>query len=116
VYVAKEPQPGWLKEWLSNQVGESRVREKDIRFATRHGWELGSRAEEEIRNLMPDRRGIRQYYWVFYPKNKDEEREGTFLCPEDKGGCGKLFTKSIESSILLCQHCAAKTSQTETED
>jgi hypothetical protein len=106
VYVAAEPDAQWFKRFLSEQVGDSRVRNKDLRFATRHGWELGREAEKEIGELRASGRGIRQYYWVFYPGNEQEKQVGTFLCAKDLGGCGKLFTQPIAAAERLCPRCS----------
>ncbi len=104
VYFSGNPDPKWFENYLSKQVGTTRVRRRDIRFGTRHGWELGQEAEETIRNFAP--RGIKQYYWTFYPKTELDKAFGTFLCSKEEGGCGKIFTKPTEAETKLCPQCS----------
>ncbi len=104
VYFSDNPNPQWFEEYLSRQAGSERIRGRDIRFGTRHGWELGKDAEENVRNVAPE--GIKQYYWTFYPKTDQDKKFGTFLCFKEKGGCGKIFTKSMEEKNRLCQECS----------
>ena len=42
VYFSLDPDRDWFENFLQHQVGD-RVRSKDIRSATRHGWELRGR-------------------------------------------------------------------------
>ena len=105
VYFSAKPNPTWFENFLKEQAGESRVRKKDIRYATRHGWELGGNAEKEISQISPD--GIREYYWTFYAQNDADKREGTFLCAKENGGCGRLFTQKLDGAKKLCPSCSA---------
>ena len=105
VYFADEPDAEWFEQFLERQVGNKRLRSKDIRYATRHGWELGGNGEKEIALVAPVTKSLKQYYWTFYPKNDEEKKDGTFLCPEEEGGCGSLFTKSISDGTKLCPKC-----------
>jgi hypothetical protein len=104
VYFSDNPDGQWFERYISDQAGAQRVRRKDIRFATRHGWELGRDAEKEIQNM--GLHGIKQYYWTFYPKSDEDSKFGTFLCPRESGGCGKLFTKSMDEEDTLCLDCS----------
>ncbi|MGI0092203.1 MAG: hypothetical protein ACREBS_10890, partial [Nitrososphaerales archaeon] len=88
-------------------LGTSRVRQRDIRSATRHGWELGGNAEDEIKGISES---IRQYYWTFYAKSEDEKKYGTFVCPEGSGGCGRLYTKLQSDDSEFCPDCSSKKS------
>jgi hypothetical protein len=98
VYFATNPDTSWFEDFLRNQLGD-RVRSKDIRKATRHGWELGANAEKE----MPT--SVAQFYWTFYPLNEEERNYNTSLCSKEKG-CGKLFTQSISENSVLCPECS----------
>ena len=107
VYFAKDPNPDWFEEFLIDQVG-ARLRKKDIRMATRHGWELGGSAEEEIQEISPSHE-IKEYYWTFYARSDDDKKFGTFLCQERDGGCGRLFNKLVSSESKLCPICSQRT-------
>jgi hypothetical protein len=104
VYFSEKPNSPWFENFLKEQGGEPRVRKKDIRYATRHGWELGGNAEEEISQVSPD--GIREYYWTFYAQNDADKQEGTFFCAKENGGCGRLFTQKIAGAKKLCPRCS----------
>lgn len=107
-YFSKVPNRDWFKQFLREQVGEARVRDKDIRAATRYGWELGTDAEKEIQSLAPNNTGIKQLYWVLYPKDDEDRKYGTFQCSKEQGGCGRLFTKLISSNEKLCPDCSGR--------
>jgi len=104
VYFAANPDAEWFKEFLRNPLGEKRVKTQDIRSATRHGWELGGTAEAEISKVAKSGT-ITQYYWTFYPKTNEEKSLGTFLCPKEEGGCGRLYTKLNTEDSRLCPNC-----------
>jgi hypothetical protein len=108
VYFAESPDPEAFQKFLSDQLGSSWIRQSDIRTATRHGWELGGRAEEEIKQVSKSGM-IKQYYWTFYAANESEKKLGTFLCPRERGGCGRLFTKLISDKSKLCPNCSKRT-------
>jgi hypothetical protein len=95
-----------LKSFLYSQVGEEIVTDRDIRPATRYGWELGSEALAEIGKASPT--GIiKEFYWTIYPKTEDERRRGIFVCssPEKGRGCGRLFVQENKSRNRLCSEC-----------
>ena len=99
VYFAKDPDERLFEEFLRNQLGE-RIKARDIRKATRHGWELGVKAEKEI----PSK--ITELYWTFYAKTDKEKEYGTNLCAKQNGGCGRLFTAPINEKSGLCPVCS----------
>jgi hypothetical protein len=102
VYFANNPNKALFEEFLRNQLGEC-VRSRDIRKATRHGWELSGAAEKEIPN------DLIQLYWTFYAKNDEEKNLTTYLCQQQNGGCGRLFTQSGSQRIMLCPTCSKTT-------
>ncbi len=106
VYFADNPDAHWFEEFLGEQAGPERLRGKDIRKATRYGWELGGEAEMEISKVSKSGKLV-QYYWTFYPQNDQDEQVGTFLCPKEKGGCGKLYTELKTDDAVLCPECRA---------
>jgi hypothetical protein len=104
VYFANNPDPDWFKEFLFDQIGKDRINPRDIRKATRHGWELGGNAEKEISNVSKSRE-ITQYYWTPYPATDEEKKYGVFICAKEQGGCGKLYSKLKTDETKLCPSC-----------
>jgi hypothetical protein len=98
VYFSLHPDRDWFEKFLVDQVGE-RVRSRDIRYATRHGWELGGDAETEIKEISTD--GITQLYWTAYPASEEEKSSGAFRCEN----CGRLFVKTFSDKSKLCPDC-----------
>ncbi len=108
VYFSLSPDHQWFRGFLREQLGE-RLKDKDLRFATRHGWELGREAEAEAQALLAkgNAKGITEYYWTFYPRSEEEKKRGTYFCSKEKGGCGKrLFVSDDPNS--LCESCGRK--------
>ena len=100
VYFANHPDRNWFEKFLGDQVSPI-LRARDIRVATRHGWELGGSAEAEILGIS-DTGDVKQYYWTFYPKSDREKTMGAFVCKN----CGNLFTKSFSDESTLCSKCS----------
>ena len=100
VYFAAVPDVNWFEGFLRNQLGD-RIRSKDLRKATRHGWELGGDAEKEMSA------SVAQFYWTFYPQNEEERKYATSLCSKEKG-CGRLFTQSISENSIICPDCSKR--------
>ena len=98
VYFAENPEPKWFERFIVDQVGK--INSRDIRTATRHGWELGGSAESEIARVSKSRE-IMQYYWTPYPKTDEEKNSGVFICE----GCGNLYSKLKIDESKLCQKC-----------
>jgi len=98
VYFSLDPDREWFLKILQDQA-DGLVRPRDIRVATRHGWELGGNAEKEIK-LVSDN-GIKQLYWTLYPASDEEKTTGPFLC----ANCGKLFVKHFSEPSKLCSNC-----------
>ena len=103
VNIGTNPDLKSFEHFLRNQLGE-RVRSRDVRKATRYGWELAGDAE----NRIPDK--IIQVYWTFYARNENEKEFLTILCSKQSGGCGKLFTRSIAEESVLCPDCSKRKS------
>ena len=98
VYFSQKPDPEWFEKFLKDQLGDL-VRSRDIRSATRHGWELGGNAETEIREIIDG--GLKQFYWTFYPASDGEKTRGAFRCEN----CGALFAKQFSDDSKLCLEC-----------
>ncbi|MFQ6074930.1 MAG: glutaredoxin family protein [Candidatus Bathyarchaeia archaeon] len=106
VYFSVDPDIDWFRGFLSSQVGEGIVKDRDLRIATRHGWELGDEALAETREISPEG-VVREVYWTVYPKTEAERRRGVFLCsyPRGEKGCGRLFIQDIRAKSRLCPRC-----------
>jgi hypothetical protein len=101
VYFSEKPDQSWFERYLREDMGGERVRQRDIRKATRHGPELGRDAEEEALELFGSK-GLTEYYWTFYPRSAEENASGTFVCAR----CGKFFVKPFSSKLSICdRHC-----------
>jgi hypothetical protein len=106
VYFSVYPDVKQLRSFLHSQVGEEIVADRDIRPATRHGWELGSDVMVEIGELSPTGT-VKEVYWTVYPKTEDEKNRGIFICSHlEKGrGCSRLFVQDKGSRNRLCPKC-----------
>jgi hypothetical protein len=103
---SREPDIKWFKKFLTNQIGEDMVKDRDLRVATRHGWELEGDLATEIGSLSPTG-VINVVYWTTYPQTEEEQRRGVFLCsdPQTGNGCKRLFVQEITSTNRLCPKC-----------
>ena len=104
VYFSANPNLYWFKDFLISQVDGEIVENRNIRPATRHGWELGKGALEEIGKVSPTNT-IREVYWTVHFKAEDSR--GVFLCsdPEREKGCKRLFVQNLNSRNRLCPKC-----------
>ncbi len=108
IYFADQPNRSWFENFLREQVGTNRLRSRDVRVASRYGWELGGDAEGGIKKVAPGSESIKEYYWVFYPKDESDRKYGTFRCPPDADGCNRLFTKLLADDRKLCPNCSGE--------
>jgi len=106
IYFSITPDRTWFKNFLLSQFGEAIVNDRDLRLATRYGWDLESDALPEIRN-MSSTGVIKQVYWTTYPKTDEEKHRGIFVCstPQTENGCRRLFVQDINSPNRLCPKC-----------
>jgi len=102
VYFSLNPDRSSFEKDLKDQLGDL-VRSRDIRLATRHGWELGGMAENEMKGISGD--GIKQLYWTLYPASEKEKTSGAFMC-ENRD---RLFVKSFSDESKLCPDCRKAT-------
>jgi hypothetical protein len=93
IYFSVNPDIDWFKEFLIAQVGEEMVNDRDLRPATRHGWELGNEALIEIGAVNPCGK-LQEIYWTIYPKTDKEKSRGIFLHSERH----KLFVQDLKRS------------------
>ena len=99
VYFSLKPDRAWFENYLKDQLGDL-VRSRDIRIATRYGWELGGVAENEIKEISS--KGVEQVYWTLYPASDEEKTSGAFMCEN----CGRLFVKAFSEKSKLCPDCS----------
>jgi hypothetical protein len=106
IYFSTDPDIAWFKKFLLTQVDEEIVHDRDLRPATRHGWELARDALIEIRNAS-SKGVLSEVYWTTYPKTNKEKRRGIFLCSNAQKGeeCRRLFIKEVNSPNRLCPKC-----------
>ena len=95
---------------LTAQVGQEHLKPRDIRVATRHGWELGRDAEKMLRSKLGEDGAIHQIYWTRYPRTDEEKQLVVSLCRgyARNAGCIKLFMRDRASLENLCPSCQAK--------
>jgi hypothetical protein len=106
IYFTNNPDVTWFKNYLKSQVGENMISDRDLRPATRYGWELGNTALYDIQNINASG-NLKEVYWTVYPKNEEQKRKGIFLCLDSKEnqGCKILFVQDIDSENTLCSKC-----------
>jgi hypothetical protein len=109
VYYSLEPDLDWFYTFLSGQLGKKMVKKRDLRTATRYGWELDEHAAADLADLTSELRTpmIREVYWVHHPATDAEKSTGVFLCSDRAHGkgCGRLFIQDITSKNRLCPEC-----------
>jgi hypothetical protein len=110
VYFSTQPDQEWFRNFLREQVGNENVIDRDIRIASRHGWELGQGAEEAFRSSLGEGEVMRETYWTRYPRTEEEKQQAVSLCLGDveKSGCMKLFMHNRNTIERLCPSCKAK--------
>jgi hypothetical protein len=112
VYFSLKPDMQWFERMLSDQVGMENFSPRDIRIASRHGWELGGTAREIVEANLGQGASIREAYWTRYAKTEEQKQLAVSLCQGDgsKAGCMKLFMHDRGSVERLCPACKAKLS------
>jgi hypothetical protein len=110
VYFSLKPDLTWFQKMLSSQVGVENTASRDIRLATRHGWELGNNAQKEIESKLGPGGAIKEAYWRMYPSTDNQNEKIVALCigEDSKAGCLNLFMKEKESNEKLCSACRTK--------
>jgi hypothetical protein len=106
IYFSRDPDIAWFKDFLSTQIGAGLVNDRDIRPATRHGWELSDNALRKISDISSTG-VVKEVYWTTYPKSEKEKKRGIFLCSDPKKGkgCKNLFVQEVTSTEKLCSTC-----------
>jgi hypothetical protein len=109
-FTDSKPDLEWFREFLSEQVGKRTVSKRDIRIATRYGWELGGEARREIQSQLGPEGKITEVYWSRYPKTELQKKNAISLCTgsSSKPECMRLFIHSRKLKPTLCPECTSK--------
>ena len=109
VYFSLEPNLNWFYAFLSGQLGKKMVQKRDLRIATRYGWELDEDATRELAYLTSklQTQAIGEVYRLHRPETEVEKSRGVLLCsdPEQGRGCRRLFVQEVTSRNRLCSKC-----------
>ncbi len=110
VYFSLQPDREWFEHILSDQVGKENLSPRDIRLASRHGWELGGYARDILQSNLGECGSISEIYWTRYPKTEAQKQQAVSLCIGEglKIGCMKLFMHGRNSVEKYCPSCKAK--------
>jgi len=91
-----------LRRWTKPS---SLVRWRDLRLATRHGPELGRRAERFLASRRP-RRAVRVLYWRVYPfRARDKTERRLFVCFRRSHRSPVFFAAPPEARPWRCPEC-----------
>lgn len=108
IYFSIKPDLNLFYDFLTDQLGREMVERRDLRLATRHGWELSEQVEENrMLSFTRNRFVIKEVYWTRYARTDVDKSKGVFICsdPRQGKGCGKLFIQEITSKNRLCPKC-----------
>ena len=110
VYFSTNADREWFHNMLREQVGDEAVNERDIRVATRHGWELGEGAEHAFKSSFGGGGVMQETYWTRYPQTDEQKQQAVSLCVGDgtKAGCMRLFVHNRNTMERLCPSCKVK--------
>ena len=110
VYFSPKPDSKWFNDLISGQVGEENFTSKDVRLASRHGWELGGNAVATLEAKLGTNPSITEIYWTRYPRTEAQKQVAISLCTGDssQSGCLKLFAHDRNSVERFCPSCKAK--------
>lgn len=109
-----EPSTTWFRNFLLSQGVGKILNSRDLRLASRHGWELKTDISQTIKHVSPTG-VIYEIYWTIYPKTDEERQKGLFLCSnhEQNKGCNRLFVQNIHSSNRCCPQCCTNNKKVE---
>lgn len=110
VYFSVRPDREWFERTLTEQVGKENLSPRDIRLASRHGWELGGDARSILQSKLGVGGSIHEVYWTRYPKTEAQKQLAVALCLGEGSelGCLTLFMHSRNIVEKLCPSCRAK--------
>lgn len=107
VYFNRNPDLNWFKDTIAAQVGSNNFATNDVRIATRHGWELGEKADKTLKANLGPNPTLTEVYWTRYPRTDAEKQVAISLCTGDgsRPGCLKLFAHEREKTERFCPAC-----------
>lgn len=106
VHFSVKPNIEAFQELLSDQAGRENVSRRDIRVATRHGWELGSNATKALESNLGAGGTITEAYWRRYPKTDEDKKKVVSLCVS----CNHLYVHGSDDKDRMCPTCKRKQS------
>jgi hypothetical protein len=114
IAFSMHPTVTWFRNFIVNQGVAEILNDRDLRLASRHGWELKTDRSHTFKHISPTS-VIYEVYWTTYPKTDEERQRGLFLCSDDEQGkgCKRLFVQNINSPSKRCPQC--RTSDTKIE-
>jgi hypothetical protein len=100
----------WFENMITSQVGEENFLGEDVRVASRHGWELGDDAYEQLETNLGTGKSVTEVYWTRYARSEAQKRVAISLCLGNgaRKGCLRLFAHDHESLDRFCPTCQAK--------
>ncbi len=109
-YFSLKPDLESFERMLSSQVGNENFSSRDVRVASRHGWELGGAAEKVLEANLGDGASLSEVYWTRYPRTEDQKEQAVSVCQGNasRQGCMRLFMHDRSSVEKLCPTCKAK--------
>jgi hypothetical protein len=113
VYFSTKPEMEWFHKFVSSQVGDQGFDSRDIRVASRHGWELGKNAQSTLETHLGKGASVKELYWTRYAKTEEQKKLAISLCVGDSShkGCLRLFLHDRNSVQPLCPDCRVKFSK-----
>ena len=107
VYFSQKPDLKWFNNTISGQIGVENFTTNDVRVATRHGWELGGNALENLKAKLGPNPSLTEVYWTRYPRTDAQKEIAISLCTGSgsRPGCLKLFSHASGKVEKLCPAC-----------
>jgi len=107
VYFSQTPDLNWFNDTIAKQVGADNFTTNDVRVATRHGWELGAKADQNLKAELGSNPKLTEVYWIRYARTDAQKKVAISLCIGDKSrtGCLKLFAHESEKAERFCPAC-----------
>lgn len=104
VHFSVKPNIAAFQDMLSDQVGKENMSPRDIRVATRHGWELGSNATKTLESNLGTGGTVTEAYWRRYPKTEEDKTRAVSLCIS----CNRLYVHGSDDKDRMCPTCKRK--------
>jgi hypothetical protein len=104
IHFSVKPDLTSFQDLLADQVGAENVKSRDIRIATRHGWELGSGASQVLESSLGHGGTLTEAYWRRYPQSQEEKKQAVLLCKS----CNRLFIHRSDDGQQVCPTCQRK--------